>query len=770
MTARRWLWRCLVPAGPVVLAVLLLPGTAPAAPASALPGTLRLQLVPPMAGVTAKVDGDTARSDRLGRMKLRVRNFTGLDDRLSVLPTTVAEGRRVVFDRTRGSVDHGVRGRIVEVGLRTIRQVHWNFLNRFDEAVPIDRVSTMRLRSNTGEIFNLAGRQLREPLWVAESRTQQGPRGLASKRLYYVVDDVVVDGASVVNRAGQKFVPWDLQSWTVRLLFYRVSFTATDMFFGWSAGDGIALTRADGRVERLRFAADRTAVVPDLPRGTYTVTVAGGGVSFARPVSISRDQQVVLTVITPFDLGLVVAGLLTLAIGVVLIGRPHLRRRLRWRRGSGTGPPWRPRQRRERPPARPDRHAVTTGAAAAAAVLLAGLLCPVPARPAWAAVPARPAMAAVPARSGSAGASTVRPTPVLAHYYIWFNATSWNRAKVDYPALGRYSSDDTEIMRRHVRMAKAAGIDGFLVSWKRTPLLDDRLAKLVEVAAAEDFRLGIVYQGIDFSRNPLPLATVRADLRYFTQRYAAEPVFDIFDRPVVIWNGSERFDPDEIAETTREARRDLLVLGTAKNVEAVESSRSALDGQAYYWSSADPESDRVADRLDAMARAVRQGGGLWIAPVTPGFDARLIGGRRQVGRRDGETLRASFAAARHSAPDAIGVISWNEFSENTHIEPSERFGATYLRVLADLLEVSLDPDVSPESSQADGEYRALPPWVALLAGAGVLALGPAGLLIRRRRTRVAATATAASGPTAASADGGPATDAHGSTGSRGKDV
>ena len=30
---------------------------------------------------------------------------------------------------------------------------------------------------------------------------------------------------------------------------------------------------------------------------------------------------------------------------------------------------------------------------------------------------------------------------MFAYYYIWFNVSSWERAKSDYPTLGRYSSD-----------------------------------------------------------------------------------------------------------------------------------------------------------------------------------------------------------------------------------------------------------------------------------------------------------------------------------------
>ena len=63
------------------------------------------------------------------------------------------------------------------------------------------------------------------------------------------------------------------------------------------------------------------------------------------------------------------------------------------------------------------------------------------------------------------------PIPKLAYYYIWFDSTSWNRAKTDYPLLGNYSSDDRTIMRQHILWAKAAGIDGFIVSWKSTDVL-----------------------------------------------------------------------------------------------------------------------------------------------------------------------------------------------------------------------------------------------------------------------------------------------------------
>ena len=62
-----------------------------------------------------------------------------------------------------------------------------------------------------------------------------------------------------------------------------------------------------------------------------------------------------------------------------------------------------------------------------------------------------------------------------------------------------------------------------------------------------------------------------------------------------------------------------------------------------------------------------------------------MGGSQEVLRRGGDTLRREYSAALSSSPDALGLISWNEFSENTHVEPSQTYGNTYLSVLTGLL-------------------------------------------------------------------------------------
>jgi hypothetical protein len=324
------------------------------------------------------------------------------------------------------------------------------------------------------------------------------------------------------------------------------------------------------------------------------------------------------------------------------------------------------------------------------------------------------------------------PTPVLAYYYIWFNASSWNRAKIDYPLLGRYSSDERSVMERQVRWAREAGLSGFIVSWKSTPVLNRRLHLLLDVAARQHFRVAIIYQGLDFHRRPRPTGDIRADLRFLAREFGHRRPLLFDGKPLVILSGTWEYGAAQVAAMTAPVRRRLTVLASERHAGSYARLASSVDGNAYYWSSGDPLTTPGYERkLRQMAAAVHRRGGLWVAPAAPGFDARLIGGRMTVGRRNGATLRASLQAAEGADPDLIGLISWNEYSENSHIEPSRMYGTRSLQTLADVLGAQPPSagDLDSSVSAPTGTRHGLP----LLAGFTVVLLGGAALLARRRR-------------------------------------
>lgn len=335
-------------------------------------------------------------------------------------------------------------------------------------------------------------------------------------------------------------------------------------------------------------------------------------------------------------------------------------------------------------------------------------------------------VSSAPTQASDASAAVSDPIPVLAYYYIWFDTQSWDRAKTDYPILGRYSSSNVDVMRQHIKWAKAAGIKGFIVSWKSTDKLNQRLEQLIQVAGEENFRLAIIYQGLDFYREPLPIVQVDADLSYFIDHFAEQQAFYIYEKPLVIWSGTWRYSREDVESVLLGKREHLLILASERNLEGYSRLADLVDGNAYYWSSVNPETfPGYPEKLTAMGQAVHENGGLWIAPAAPGFDARLIGGTTVVERKDGETLQIQFNTAMQSSPDAIGLISWNEFSENSHIEPSENYGHHYLDVLADIRHVPAPVVANFDSSEPGNIDNPLEG-----VGTGrIMALGSVGLLI-----------------------------------------
>jgi hypothetical protein len=331
--------------------------------------------------------------------------------------------------------------------------------------------------------------------------------------------------------------------------------------------------------------------------------------------------------------------------------------------------------------------------------------------------------------------SAANPVPVLAYYYIWYNSNSWDRAKTDTPLLGTYTSDDLAVMRQHILEAKAAGITGFIVSWKSTDVLNRRLQQLAEVAQQENFKLSIIYQGLDFNRNPLPVDTVANDLDYFIHNFASLPAFQLYSKPLVIWSGTWNFTTQQIQQVTTSRRGVLLILASERNLAGYTRLASLVDGDAYYWSSVNPATySGYQAKLDQMSQAIHNNNGLWIAPAAPGFDARLVAGTTVVDRNNGDTFRIEINTAMASNPDALGIISWNEFSENSQIEPSQNYGTQYLDLLKSIITTPAPQVVEFDSSIPDRTYPEVIPWsrYVALGGFSLLVVICSIIIVRHR--------------------------------------
>jgi hypothetical protein len=119
----------------------------------------------------------------------------------------------------------------------------------------------------------------------------------------------------------------------VQLLFYSLKVVTKDALLGFPIGSAVDLKYPSGRTVRHPL-KDGQVVMPSLPRGTYNLKVAASGISFTRPVSVSRNQEVELKVISYLDMVLAFGAMISIAVGLLLARRPDMRRKLLRRRAK----------------------------------------------------------------------------------------------------------------------------------------------------------------------------------------------------------------------------------------------------------------------------------------------------------------------------------------------------------------------------------------------------------------------------------------------------
>ena len=120
----------------------------------------------------------------------------------------------------------------------------------------------------------------------------------------------------------------------------------------------------------------------------------------------------------------------------------------------------------------------------------------------------------------------------FAFYYPWYgNWSHWppNGNITDHPLLGFYDSNNETLIKKHIDMAKEAGIDGFIVSWWGINSFEDNATLHIRnVCEQNNFTFTIYYEitsSIDQTIN---------DLKYILNNYASSSAwYKIDGRPVI---------------------------------------------------------------------------------------------------------------------------------------------------------------------------------------------------------------------------------------------
>jgi hypothetical protein len=293
------------------------------------PALVRIQTVPPIAGVPFTMDGRQffSREDGIAEISIPTPGqyrLTVQADQYSN-PTQRIEFARWLDESFQAFRDLKVPVKDEEtivVGLNVYYRVNQTFIDLDGKPVDPKRITGITIKSAQGDIFNYKEGQT---MWVPASRVARRASGLQQTKLLYSVMGVTVDGSNVVIAAQQRFYTGSNETWRIALTLYSVQINTRDILLGSPVGNAVLLKYPNGRVESYPLNAAGSVSIPSLARGIYQIQLTGiNGLDTTTPVALSRDQVVTQNVVTYLDLAIVGAFGLFIALGLLLFGRPWL--------------------------------------------------------------------------------------------------------------------------------------------------------------------------------------------------------------------------------------------------------------------------------------------------------------------------------------------------------------------------------------------------------------------------------------------------------------
>jgi hypothetical protein len=299
---------------------------------------VEIQTVPSLPGAAFLLDGRRLVADNQGIVRTSVTTGNALHS-LSVATSTAEQsGRQMEFVRwgipgdsdenfkpavTKLAIRHNVR---IQAAYKVSYLVSYRLVDQSGAAVARSRAGQVALRGETGYVaVSNAGDKVRLP--GIRLLSQNG--AVVAKELVYDVQRVMVDGSNVVQVGSQRFRPAQAQQLDIPLQLRTAHFTAHDLLFQRPLGASLDVVYPNGRTRREALSGGQVTL-ESLARGNYRVQVNGAGISFLRPIALSRNQYVDLPVISYLDLAVVSSAALAALGGLLFVG---VRRRRRVRAG-----------------------------------------------------------------------------------------------------------------------------------------------------------------------------------------------------------------------------------------------------------------------------------------------------------------------------------------------------------------------------------------------------------------------------------------------------
>jgi hypothetical protein len=280
------------------------------------------------------------------------------------------------------------------------------------------------------------------------------------------------------------------------------------------------------------------------------------------------------------------------------------------------------------------------------------------------------------------------PRQVYAYYFGWYTAGSWGDGRlVDHPVTP-YSSSDAGTVNQQVSQAQGAGIDAFIMSWfgpKNGNLTDGVFNELLDISAAHGFHAAA---SVDMQEGGYNASTgeVLDSLRNLINGKVNHPGYLRYNgKPIIYFWNENRFSTADWVNMRSQVdpSHSTIWVMEGTNTDLLHT----FDGLYLFniaWSGS-----FAGTAGGWMSKTYGAGGTFYTPTVMPGWDESRISGRTNPtaaqNRDDNQFLINSWNGAISSGADTLLIVSWNEYLENSYIEPSQKLGTAAIDTLRPLI-------------------------------------------------------------------------------------
>jgi len=304
-------------------------------------------------------------------------------------------------------------------------------------------------------------------------------------------------------------------------------------------------------------------------------------------------------------------------------------------------------------------------------------------------------------------AGSERETLVGIQYYCWYGdgygADHWNDNTrsghvADKPLLGYYCSTKGQTIEYHFDLFEKMGLDYVILNLHIDTngingLEMMAIQHLFDVAKKQKSSLRFAVQIAPYAEDNDEL--VRA-IEMLTKLFSGHPnYFHLDGKPVLFWFWSSAYDGNlhlisSLKKVAENYNNFAVSLRLPNDVDEEKLTFGFFDGFVPF-SPLELAEEKNWDRVwsNAYFGAEKAGMRYRVAVISPGYedtgltdDNRMGNPYRKISRKDGATYQRSMAFIENldQKPDLLVISTFNEYHENTHIEPSIRNGMHYMEM------------------------------------------------------------------------------------------